>query len=104
VVPPRRAIRRCPREARDLARAGYVATQRGAAGGFRLARPAEKITLGDIVRTLEAGQVLVECFRSDDGSCVLTPRCRLKRRLAAAQDAFLRALDGTTLADCAYKA
>ena len=89
---------------RDLARAGYVATQRGAAGGFRLARPAEKITLGDIVRTLEAGQALVECFRADGGACVLTPRCRLKRRLAGAQEAFLRALDGTTLAECAYKA
>ena len=88
---------------RDLARAGYVATRRGAAGGFCLARPAEAITLGDIVRTLESGQVLVECFRKDGGACVLTPRCRLKRRLKAAQEAFLRSLDTTTLAECAYK-
>jgi Rrf2 family transcriptional regulator, nitric oxide-sensitive transcriptional repressor len=83
---------------RDLARAGYVATRRGAAGGFCLARPAEAITLGDIVRTLESGQALVECFREDGGACVLTPRCRLKRRLKAAQEAFLRSLDATTLA------
>lgn len=89
---------------RDLARAGYVATQRGAAGGFRLAKPAETISLGDIVRTLEADQVMVECFRADGGACVLTPRCRLRRRLAAAREAFLRSLDATTLAECAYKA
>ena len=89
---------------RDLSRAGYVATQRGAAGGVRLARPAEAITLGDIVRTLEAGEALVECFQNDGGACVLTPRCRLKRRLSVAREAFLRSLDATTLAECAYHA
>lgn len=44
----------------------------------------------------------MECFREDGGACVLTPRCRLKGRLAAAREAFLRELDGTTLAECAY--
>lgn len=86
----------------NLARAGYVTTQRGAAGGFRLARAADTISLGEVVRTLESHQALVECFRADGGACVLTPRCRLKRRLAAAREAFLRSLDATTLADCAY--
>ena len=88
----------------ELAAAGIVATQRGAGGGFRLARPASTISLGEVVRTLEAGQPLVECFRSDGGACVLTPRCRLKARLAAAREAFLRELDATTLAECAYPA
>ncbi len=88
----------------ELARAGFIATQRGAAGGFRLARPADKITLGEIVRRLESGHALVECFREDGGACVLTPRCRLKRHLATAEEAFLHALDGTTLAECAYTA
>lgn len=89
---------------RQLAEARYVVTQRGAAGGFRLARPAEKITLGAVVRALEDRHALVECFRADGGACVLTPRCRLKGRLAAAREAFLRELDTTTLAECAYPA
>jgi Rrf2 family transcriptional regulator, nitric oxide-sensitive transcriptional repressor len=87
---------------RGLAEAGYVRTQRGAAGGLRLARPAESITLGEVVRDLEEGQPLVECFRADGGACVLTPRCRLRKRLAAARQAFLSELDATTLAECAY--
>lgn len=87
---------------RDLARAGYIATQRGAGGGFRLARPAAAIRLGDVVRDLEQRQALVECFRADGGACALTPRCRLKGRLAAAREAFLRELNASTLADCAY--
>jgi Rrf2 family transcriptional regulator, nitric oxide-sensitive transcriptional repressor len=87
---------------RDLADGGFVITQRGSGGGFRLARPAQSITLGEIVRALEQRHALVECFRVDGGQCVLKPRCRLKARLAAAREAFLRELDATTLADCAY--
>jgi Rrf2 family nitric oxide-sensitive transcriptional repressor len=87
---------------RDLADHGFISTQRGAGGGFLLARPAQSITLGDVVRALEGQNALVECFREDGGSCILTPRCRLKARLAAAREAFLRELDATTLADCAY--
>lgn len=88
----------------DLAGAGFVVTQRGSRGGMRLARPARAITLGEVVRRLEERHALVECFRADGGDCVLTPRCRLKSRLAAAQEAFLRELDKTTLEDCAYRA
>lgn len=87
---------------RDLAESGFVTTQRGAGGGFRLARPPQAITLGEVVRTLERRHAVAECFRQDGGACVLTPRCRLKARLAAAREAFLRELDATTLAECAY--
>ena len=89
---------------RDLADGGFIATQRGAGGGFSLARPAQSITVGEVVRALEGPHALVECFRDDGGSCVLTPRCRLKTRLAAAREAFMRELDATTLAECAYPA
>ena len=64
----------------------------------------KSITLGKVVRALEGGSALVECFREDGGACALTPRCRLKARLAAARESFMRELDKTTLADCAYPA
>ena len=89
---------------RDLADNGFILTQRGAGGGFSLARSAQSITLGEVVRALEGGSALVECFREDGGACALTPRCRLKARLAAARESFMRELDKTTLADCAYPA
>jgi Rrf2 family transcriptional regulator, nitric oxide-sensitive transcriptional repressor len=87
----------------DLANAGFIITQRGAGGGFRLARPPEAMTVGEVVRALEGRYAMVECFRADGGACVLTPRCRLKGKLASAREAFLRELDRTTLADCAYR-
>lgn len=87
---------------RELAEGGFVATLRGAGGGFRLARPPETITLGEVVRRLESRHAMVECFRGDGGGCVLTPRCRLKSKLALAARAFISELDRTTLAECSY--
>ncbi len=89
---------------RQLAEGGFVATHRGAGGGFRLARSPDAITLGEVVRLLEARHALVECFRADGGGCLLTPRCRLKGKLALAARAFLAELDRTSLAECAYPA
>ena len=52
---------------RDLADGGFISTQRGAGGGFTLARPPQAITLGEVVRALEerqrAGRVLSRRWR-----------------------------------------
>lgn len=37
----------------ELRHAGIVRSQRGADGGFRLAKPAEQITIADIIRAVE---------------------------------------------------
>lgn len=87
---------------RELAGAGIIVTRRGAAGGFQLARTADNISIGEVVRVLESRQALVDCFRADGGSCRMTADCRLKGRLAAAREAFLNELDRTPLADCAH--
>jgi Rrf2 family nitric oxide-sensitive transcriptional repressor len=86
----------------ELSRAGYVRAQRGAGGGLRLARPSDSVSLGEIVRLLEARHAIVECFRADGGGCTLTAACRLRSRLAAAREAFFRTLDATALAECAH--
>jgi Rrf2 family transcriptional regulator, nitric oxide-sensitive transcriptional repressor len=89
---------------RDLGAAGFVTARRGKKGGFHLAQPAKDITLGQIVRRLEARQAIVECFRADGGACVMRPACRLRGHLAKAEEAFLLALDAVVLSDCAYPA
>lgn len=84
-----------------LAQAGLVETRRGGGGGAMLARPAETIRLGAVVRLLEEGQPLVDCFALRDGRCSLDGRCRLKARLRAAEVAFLDDLDRSSLAEVA---
>lgn len=66
-----------------------------------LARPAAEIRLGQIIRLLEEGQPLVECFGTGGGTCSIEARCRLKTRLRSAEGAFLADLDRSTLADIA---
>lgn len=83
-----------------LAQAGFLQTRRGSGGGAMLARPASEIGLGDVIRALERGHVLVECFRFDAGGCSITSECRLKLFLNNAEQAFLATLDKCTLADC----
>lgn len=84
-----------------LAQGGIITTRRGGGGGAVLARAAQQIRLGAVVRLLEEGQALVECFGPDGGDCSITGRCRLKTRLRSAQTAFLNDLDRSTLADIA---
>ena len=86
-----------------LSQAGYVTTRRGGGGGAMLARPASDIRLGRLIRLLEHGQPLVECFASIGSDCTLDGHCRLKTRLRAAEAAFLADLDRSTLADIALQ-
>lgn len=87
-----------------LARAGFVETRRGGGGGAVLARPADRIRLGNVIDLLEEGQPLVECFGTDGGDCSIEGQCRLKARLRSAERAFLADLDRSTLADIALPA
>ena len=87
-----------------LSRAGLVETRRGGGGGAVLARPADRIRLGNVIDLLEEGQPLVECFGTDGGDCSIDGQCRLKARLRSAERAFLADLDRSTLADIALPA
>jgi Rrf2 family transcriptional regulator, nitric oxide-sensitive transcriptional repressor len=78
---------------------GYIETTRGKGGGFRLARRPELIGIGDVVRDMETGFDLAECFRPGESACRLMPACALKPVLAEAGRAFLASLDRYTLAD-----
>ena len=85
-----------------LTRAGYLTAVRGRSGGLRLARPADEIRLGEVVRSTEPDFPLVECFATGN-QCVITGCCRLPRLLNQALAAFLDTLDQHTLASIALK-
>src|SRR6516225_6459840 len=49
----------------DLRRAGVVASQRGAEGGYRLARDPDSITIADVIRALDGPLAEVRGFRPE---------------------------------------
>jgi len=49
----------------DLRRSGLVASQRGAEGGYRLARPPEDISVADVIRALDGPLAEVRGFRPE---------------------------------------
>ncbi|MDQ5905185.1 MAG: Rrf2 family transcriptional regulator, nitric oxide-sensitive transcriptional repressor [Pseudomonadota bacterium] len=81
-----------------LIRAGFVEGVRGKGGGLRLARVPREIVVGAVVREMEPGMDLVECFGSGC-QCILDPSCKLKVILSDALAAFLKVLDDMSLAD-----
>ncbi|KPF64232.1 Rrf2 family transcriptional regulator [Bosea sp. AAP35] len=87
--------------AHELGRRGYVTTVRGRNGGMQLARPADQITVGEIIRWTEAPLALVECFDPETNTCPLLGVCHLSRGLQRALRAFLSVLDDLTIADIA---
>ena len=84
--------------AHQLGQQGFLITSKGAGGGLRLARPAETISVGEIMRVVEPGDSVVDCHTQP---CPLAGACLLKGALDNAYAAFLDTLDEYSLAEVA---
>jgi Rrf2 family iron-sulfur cluster assembly transcriptional regulator len=58
----------------SLRRTGFVTTKRGYAGGYRLGRDAESISLYDVVTSVEGGEVFKHCMLGP-GNCATDREC-----------------------------
>ncbi len=83
----------------QLGQWGYLDNYRGRNGGFRLAKPAGEITVGEVLRKTEDGFDLVECFVPQSSTCPLTGMCELSNTFRRALVAFLDVVDGVTVHD-----
>jgi Rrf2 family protein len=89
-----------------LRKAGLVTSTRGAHGGYRLAMPAEAITLDVVVEALEGQIAPMECFyESPEGKVLCSHEsdgdhaCATKLLWTRVQGGVTKALAGTTLAE-----
>lgn len=82
-----------------LSNEGYIETIRGRSGGIALAKNADQVCIGTLVRKLESQTALVDCMRDDHGSCRLAAACGLASVLKEAEESFFKCLDQYTLAD-----
>ena len=87
----------------ELKNANLVVSTRGKHGGFKLARPAHMISLGDIIRVIEGPLALVPCVSLSAyqrcADCFDEATCVIRRVMVTVRDGTAAILDGTSLAD-----
>jgi len=93
---------------KDLARGGMIESHRGASGGYTLARPAEDITLGDVIGALEGRPSLTSCAQmplfhgGHGGSCDVEPVCPIRSPIQRIRLGLWAMLERTTLRDMSH--
>jgi Rrf2 family protein len=82
----------------DLRRTGLVASQRGASGGFRLGRPAERITIADVIRAVDGPLAEIRGERPE-ATAYEGPAENLQLVWVAVRASLRAVLEHVTLAD-----
>ena len=84
-----------------LAHEGLITSHRGAAGGYTLNRPAEAISVAEIVQALEGPIALTACVDGASGGCDVESLCPMRGNWDKVNKAIHGALSAVTLADMA---
>src|SRR5215471_10730288 len=86
----------------DLKSAGVVQSRRGVAGGYRLARRPEEITLAVVIRHIEGALAPVSCVSErfyERCSCPDESRCAIRSVMKEVREAVVAITERVTIAD-----
>lgn len=86
---------------RILTKAGLLTSQRGPAGGYRLARDPSEISVADIITAFEGPIALTECLSADGPECEVEPICATRSNWDRISRAIGAALRDIPLSDMA---
>lgn len=82
----------------NLCKSGILESHRGAHGGVKLAKPIEKITIGDVLEAMEDTMGLVDCI-SSPGQCPIEDNCDVLKFWSVTHTLVLSTLKHITLKD-----
>lgn len=82
-----------------LARGGVIDATRGAHGGYALSRPADGVTVAEIIAALDGPVALTACVEGSDDTCAAERLCPMAGGWNRINTAVKTALDSVTLAD-----
>jgi Rrf2 family protein len=89
----------------ELREAGFVQSRRGQHGGHALARAAEEIRIGDVIRAIDGPLAPVRCASvtayEPCRDCPDPDACALRALMRESRDALSRVLDGRSLREFA---
>ncbi|MGQ4273892.1 RrF2 family transcriptional regulator [Terrihabitans sp. B22-R8] len=87
----------------ELRQAKFLVSKPGRGGGYMLARPADQIIVGDIIRVLDGPLAGVPCvsrnFYARCQDCVSEEHCKVRLLMLEAREALAQVLDKRTLAE-----
>jgi len=88
---------------KGLTRAGIVFSERGALGGYRLARPAESINLHELITAIEGPFQFVRCVSGESetgaSSCELEQSCPIRSPAHKIRHRLIELLEAVSLSD-----
>lgn len=91
----------------DLKSAGIVESKRGIAGGYRLGRPPQNITLAAVIRHVEGALAPISCVSErfyEKCSCPDEARCAIRSVMKEARDAVVKIVEKITVAELCERA
>lgn len=86
-----------------LHKAGLIESFRGAGGGCRLARPAGRITVAEVVDAIEGHLYPMNCLNVEDHACFADANCGIQELWGEVHLAIRRVFEATSLADLAER-
>lgn len=81
-----------------LGRGGFLVSEYGTNGGYRLARDPRRISALEVIRAVDGPIVLANCF-TEDAHCGHAGRCTVKKPLRKIHDGILRLLESVSIQD-----
>ncbi|MBI3208296.1 MAG: Rrf2 family transcriptional regulator [Candidatus Solibacter usitatus] len=81
-----------------LAKGGFLQSEHGTNGGYRLARQATKISALEVIRAIDGPIILTSCF-TEHGMCGQSDRCNVREPLRKIHEGILGLLNNITIAD-----
>ena len=81
---------------------GFIHSRRGPNGGHVLAKPAEEISLGDVMAILEGRSVPLDCFE-EPAECQLSAVCAQREVWRGIDEAIQELLRNTSVASLAHR-
>ncbi|MCC5809522.1 MAG: SUF system Fe-S cluster assembly regulator [Ectothiorhodospiraceae bacterium] len=84
---------------KQLVRGGILVSHRGAKGGYSLGRPAEDISVAEVITAIEGPIALTDCIEGGGGACQYSPLCAISHNWSRLNDVFYDALKSVSLKD-----
>lgn len=81
-----------------LVREGFLVSEQGTNGGYRLARDPATMTALEVIRAIDGPIILTNCFTAH-GDCDLSKQCNVREPLRRVHEEILKLLNSITISD-----